>query len=207
MKTLAILGAGGHGKVVADTALSCGWEDIVFFDHAWPNNKLNSCWPIIGNTESFHKYCSNYEAVIVAIGNCKIRFVESNRARDAGASLATIVHAKAILSSFAKVEPGTVILAGAIINIDAHIGFASIVNVGSTVDHDCTLGDAVHVAPGANLSGNVSVGSCTWIGVGSAIRQGITIGSNTTIGAGAVVVSDVPDNITVVGNPAKVLRT
>lgn len=207
MRSLAILGAGGHGKVVADTALSCGWEDIVFFDHAWPQHKSNGYWPIIGNTESFHQNCSNYDGVVVAIGNCKTRFSESDRARGAGATLATIVHPSAIISSFAKVEPGSVVLAGAIINIDAYIGFASIINVGATVDHDCVLADAVHIAPGANLSGNVSVGPCAWIGVGSAIRQGIMIGSHTTIGAGAVVVSDIPDNITVVGNPAKILRT
>ena len=193
--------------MVADTALVSGWNDIVFFDHAWPNHLSNGCWPITGNTESFHQNYSNYDAVVIAIGNCKIRFDEYHRARAAGATLATIIHPSATLSPFAKVEPGTVVLAGAIINIDAHIGFASIVNVGATVDHDCILGDAVHVAPGANLSGNVTVGPCAWIGVGSAIRQGITIGSHSTIGAGAVVVSDVPDNTTVVGNPAKILRT
>ena len=193
--------------MVADTALASGWKDIVFFDHVWPNQKSNGYWPIIGNTESFHQNYSNYDGIVVAIGNCKIRFDESNRARSAGATLATIVHPSATLSSFAKVESGTVVLAGAIINIDTRIGFASIVNVGATVDHDCIIGDAVHVAPGANLSGNVSVGLCTWIGVGSAIRQGITIGNFTTIGAGAVVVSDVPDNMVVVGNPAKTLRT
>lgn len=193
--------------MVADTALSSGWEDIVFFDHAWPQHKSNGYWPIIGNTESFHQNSSNYDGVVIAIGNCKIRFDESNRARAAGANLTTIIHPTATLSAFAKVEPGTVVLAGAIINIDAYIGFASIVNVGATVDHDCVLGDGVHVAPGANLSGNVNVGLCAWIGVGSAIRQGITIGSHTTIGAGAVVVNDVPDNTTVVGNPAKILRT
>ena len=192
--------------MVADAALASGWDDVVFYDQEWPRHHKNGRWPVVGNTESFHQSCLNYDGVIVAIGNSQIRFDESSRIRSADAPLCTIIHPAATLSSFAEVGVGVVILAGAIINVDAFIGFASIVNVGATVDHDCVLAESVHVAPGANLSGNITVGPCTWIGVGSTIRQGLTIGHHVMVGAGAVVVSDVPDNTTVVGNPAKVLQ-
>ncbi|MBT6282943.1 MAG: acetyltransferase, partial [Phycisphaerae bacterium] len=76
---------------------------------------------------------------------------------------------------------------------------------GATVDHDCELADGVHISPGANLGGNVTVGECSWIGIGACVKNGVTIGKNVIVGAGAAVVQDVPDNVTVVGVPAKEL--
>ena len=72
-------------------------------------------------------------------------------------------------------------------------------------EYDCVLADGVHVSPGANLAGAVSVGVCSWVGIGASVKQCLLIGSNVVVGAGAAVVSDVADNLTVVGVPAKAL--
>jgi sugar O-acyltransferase (sialic acid O-acetyltransferase NeuD family) len=204
MKTLAILGASGHGKVVADAALCSGWRDVVFFDDTWPELKEIGLWSVVGNTESLLTTASLYDEVIVAIGSNRTRLERINQLRRAGIPLATIVHPSAVLSAHAKIEAGSVVFAGAIINIDCSIGAGCIINTGATLDHDCKLGEAVHVSPGANLAGGVHVGNLSWIGIGSSVRQNIVIGSEAIIGAGAVVVHDIHDNCTAVGVPARI---
>ena len=203
MKRLALLGASGHGKVVADAALSAGWTHVDFFDDSWPGHRENGPWPVVGTSAALLERLKDYDGVTVSIGNCAIRWKKQCELEAASAALATVVHPAASVSRHAVLGAGTVVMAGAVVQIDASIGPAGIINTGATVDHDCRLAHAVHVAPGANLSGGVTVGACSWIGVGAAVRQGIAIGSQVLIGAGAVVVRAIPDGQTLIGNPAR----
>lgn len=206
MKRLALLGASGHGKVVADTALEAGWDEVVFFDDAWPQRFNNGCWPVEGTNSDLLAGLGCFDGVIVSIGNCAIRLDKQRMLSEAGGRLVTIVHPSAVVSRYATLGVGSVVMAGAAVNVDVLIGAAGIVNTGATVDHDCQLADAVHICPGAHLSGDVRVGSCSWIGVGAAVRQGLTIGRDVIVGAGGIVVADVADGLTVAGNPARTLR-
>ena len=206
MNQLALLGASGHGKVVADAALAAGWKSVVFFDDAWPGVLTNGHWPVVGDTANLLTCLPEFDGVIIAIGNCTIRWQKQELLQSAGARMATIVHPRACVSDYARLGAGTVVMAGAVVNVDAVVGDACIINTGATVDHDCVLKQGVHISPGANLSGNVTVGSCSWIGVGAAVRQLTRIGANVMVGAGAVVVKPVPDGQTVVGNPARLMR-
>lgn len=203
---LAILGASGHGKVIADSALAAGWRQVVFFDDAWPGVSGIGPWKVAGATGQLLSRLNEFDGVIVGIGNCGIRAEKHRLLAAAGARCATIIHPRAWVSPHAVVGVGSVIMAGAVVNIDARIGEAGIVNTGATVDHDCVLEEAVHISPGAHLSGHVRVGAASWIGVGAAVRQGLVIGTGTVVGAGAVVVKPVPDGTTVVGNPAAPIR-
>ena len=200
---LAILGASGHGKVLADIAELTGWDQVVFFDDAWPENKVNSVWQIIGNTQDLLENLANYTGVIVAIGNNKIRQQKLKQLQSARAKIITLIHPSAIISKYSEIGIGSVVVAGAVINPDCIIGSGAIINTCSSVGHDCILGDAVHVCPGARLAGGAVVGDRAWVGVGSSVRQLITIGEDAIIGAGSAVVKDVKANATVMGVPAK----
>jgi sugar O-acyltransferase (sialic acid O-acetyltransferase NeuD family) len=202
MKKLAILGASGHGKVVADLALTCGWSAVSFFDDAWPDIVRNGAWDVVGDSGSLIKNISDYAGVIVAIGECTIRLAKQTQLAQENGRLVTIIHPTASISPYATIGAGVVIMAGVVISVDTSIGDASIINSGAIVEHDCVLGNAVHIAPGAVLSGNVTVGDRSWIGVGAIARQGARIGAGVTVGAGAVVLDQVRDGLTVVGCPA-----
>lgn len=205
MKRLALLGASGHGKVVADIALTAGWQEVVFFDDAWPTMMVNGHWPVVGDTAVLQGQLHEFDGVLVAIGNCNIRLEKQQVLKKAGAAIPTLVHPHACVSRFVRLGAGTVVMAGAVVNVDASVGDACIINTGSTIDHDCVLSCGVHISPGANLSGNVTVGSCSWIGVGSAVKQGVNIGCRVMVGAGSVVIGNIPDDSTVVGVPARPL--
>lgn len=203
MKRLALLGASGHGKVVADAAQSSGWASIDFFDDAWPRLERNGPWPVVGDSVALLARLSEYDGVLVSIGDGPVRWRIHQQLQTEGACLASVVHPASTVSPHAILGPGTVVMAGAVINIGCVIGPACIINTGATVDHDCELVEAVHVGPGAHLSGNVKVGACSWVGVGACVRQGMVIGAGAMVGAGAVVVSTVADGQTVVGVPAR----
>jgi sugar O-acyltransferase (sialic acid O-acetyltransferase NeuD family) len=202
---LAILGASGHGKVVADMALLLGYTDVVFFDDAWPIKNSVGCWSVIGTTETLLGSMTDFDAVIVGIGDNRVRLEKHTLLAASGAPLVTLVHPAAVVSDFAQIGIGSVICAGAVVNVDATLGFGVVVNTGATVDHDCQLADGVHIAPGAHLSGDVYVGVSSWVGVAACVKQGLHIGSDVMVGAGAVVVSNIPDGVTVMGNPARLI--
>ncbi len=203
MKRLAILGASGHGKVVAEIAELCGWDEVHFYDDAWPNINKNGPWHVLGNTNDLLKKLSDYDHAFVAIGTNAIRYEKSVFLVSKGFALATLIHPLAIVSSYSEVSTGSVIMAGAVINPFVKIGIASIINTSATVDHDCIIDHGVHVSPGANIAGTVTVGALSWVGIGACIKQNISIGRQVIVGAGAVVVNNIADGLTIVGTPAK----
>jgi acetyltransferase-like isoleucine patch superfamily enzyme len=94
-------------------------------------------------------------------------------------------------------------VSGAVVNVDSHLCQGAIVNTRASVDHDCFVGSYSHICPAAALAGSVTVGSHSWIGIGSQVKQGVCIGDDVIVGAGATVLSDISENLTVVGTPAR----
>lgn len=198
-KTIQILGAGGHAKVVVDAwTANGGHVQIVADDDPL---RLHFLGMRVARQDALHPMLP----VVVTIGDNRTRL--SLAGRLANASFATVVHPSAFVSITSTIGQGSVVLAGAIINPHVVIGTHSIINTGAVIEHDCILEDGVHVAPGAVLCGGVSVGLGTLIGAGAVIIPGKKIGTHCIIGAGAVVLHDLPDNAVAVGNPAKIIRT
>lgn len=206
MNRLAILGASGHGKVVADTAELCGWGVIEFFDDAWPSISKNGIWPVVGTSNDLAERFLEFDGVLVAIGSNKTRQQKLSELKSIGAPIPVLVHPSATVSRHATLACGVVVFASAVVNAYASIGEGAILNTGCSVDHDCVIADAVHLSPGVRLAGAVRVGEQSWIGIGACVRQLVHIGSRVTIGAGAAVIANVADDLTMVGVPAQPLR-
>jgi len=205
MKRLAVLGASGHGKVVAEIAELLGWN-VTFFDDAFPEMSKLEVWQVKGTTTDLLATLSDFEGCIVAIGNNEIRLDKALMLESKQANLVALVHPLAVVSQYSQVGVGSVVMAGAVINPFTSIELANIINTGATIDHDCILGAGVHISPGANLAGAVCIGNQSWVGIGAVIKQGLLIGEKVTVGAGAVVVSNLPSNVVAIGVPAKVKK-
>jgi sugar O-acyltransferase (sialic acid O-acetyltransferase NeuD family) len=199
---LAIIGAGGHAKVVADTAILAGWEIIGFADDRAEAKLFN--FPYLGKVNTL-KLPENTKAV-VAIGANRIR----ERIASTFASRlqwATIIHPRAIVSSRAKIDVGTVVFAGAVIQADTMVGRHCIINTLASVDHDCSAEDYCHIAPNATLTGSVVLEIGAFVGAGSTIIPGCRMEKWSTLGAGAVLVSDLEQDSVFAGIPARKLRS
>lgn len=207
MTRLVIVGAGGHGKVVADSASSQGrWSSVSFVDDRPGARQDVLGLSIVGTTADISRLVDGNTEIVVAIGDGKRRLELLLDYHRLGYPVVTVTHPAATVSRFSEVGAGSVIFAGAVIQPGAVLGLGCIVSTGATVDHDCSLGNVVHVCPGAHLAGNVVVGTGSWLGVGSAVRHGIRIGEWAMIGAGAAVVAHVPDGTTAMGVPARAAR-
>lgn len=204
MNSLLILGAGGHGKVVADAALATGeWREIAFLDDRVATIGLVLDLSVIGEIDALTSFTARFSHAVVAVGDARRRLQLIDDLARNGYAVPVIVHPRATISAFAKLASGTVVMAGAVVNPDVAIGSGVIINTGACVDHDCRLGNGVHICTAASLAGNVAVHDRSWIGIGACVKQGVTIGHDVMVGAGATVTEDVPDGLRVVGTPAR----
>lgn len=201
-KRLVIIGASGHGKVIADIAMKLNrYEEICFLDD---NVTIKECsgFPVIGTSRDFLTYRDDSE-FIIGIGNAKIRNRITDMLEHESASITTLVHPNSSIGQNVIIGQGTVVMAGAVINSDSKIGKSCIINTCASVDHDCVLEDYVHVAVGAHVCGTVQVGHHTWIGAGVTVINNLSVCPESMIGAGAVVIKDIIESGTYLGVPVR----
>ncbi len=202
-KTLVVIGAGGHGKVIADIALKTGYKNVLFLDDNFGETECAGC-AVAGKTDVFLNYIKH--DFFVAVGNAKIREKFINNLKKNHCKIVKLIHPDAVISRRVKIGAGTAVMAGVVINSDADIGEGCIINTSSSVDHDCRISDYVHIAVGAHLAGNVGVGRSTWIGAGTTVINNIQICPNCMIGAGAAVVKNIDEPGTYVGVPSHKIK-
>ena len=199
---LLIIGASGHGKVVADIAIKMNkWKKINFLDD---NESIKMCMGIevIGKSADAFTYIDEAD-IFIAIGNnaTRERFYET--LAPAGASIPTLIHPNAVIGPEVELGAGTVVMAGAVINSSTKMGKACLVNTGVIIEHDNMIEDFVHISPGALLSGYCKVGRSSWLGIRSVVICHINITSDCKINDGAAVIRDITEPGTYVGNPVR----
>lgn len=191
-----IIGAGGHGKIVAEIVELLDETIYSFIDE---NSSVKQLWeyPVI------HEFTNSEVNAIIAIGDNQVRKRISERYK---MNFISLFHPFSQISPRSFIAEGTVIVGGVIINANAIIGKHVIVNTNSSVGHDVCIEDYVHIAPNVALAGHAYVGEGTFVGMGASVLPGVKIGKWCTVGAGSVVLENVPDRTTVVGNPARVIN-
>lgn len=203
-RSLLIVGAGGHGRVVADAArLSRQWERIAFVDDRYPELLSSGVWSVIGAVAELDSLVSDWGEAVIAVGDNTTRIEILERTKSCGFDIVSIIHPSAQITEDVVIGKGSVVFANAVINTGSELGAACIVNTAATVDHDNQIGDGVHISPGAHLGGNVDVGARSWIGIGASVIHGCVIGHDVIVGAGAAVIDDIASGLTVVGVPAR----
>jgi sugar O-acyltransferase (sialic acid O-acetyltransferase NeuD family) len=206
---ILIIGAGGHGRVVADALLEArragaDVEPVGFLDdEASRVGQQYLSLRVVGGLDARAR--TPHDAVIVAIGDNVARARVMAAMEAAGERIAVSRHPTAIVAADVEMDAGSMISAGARIMTGSRMGRGVIVNTGAIVDHDARLGDYAHVAPGVVLGGDVAVGAGTLVGLGARVLPGVRLGTRVTIGAGSVVLADVPDGATYAGVPARLI--
>lgn len=196
MKVL-VIGAGGHGRVCAETAMAAGFQVRALCDAALETgSSVNGIEVFKADTvasiaETFD--CSD-TGIIVAIGDNDTRMKHLTEAEGLGFALPAIIHPSAVVSPSADIGPGTVVIANCVVNANAKIGKGCILNTACSIDHDNVLEDGVQICPGVRSAGTVTFGEKAFVGTGAIIVPGVTIGRRAHVAAGALVVSDVADN-------------
>ena len=206
------LGGGGHALVIIESIhLSQAATVVAVLDpkeSTWGEDLAGV--PIMGGDDLLGELAGDTVNCFVvglgSVGNSKPRERLFKLGLSHDLIPLTVVHPRAICSSWAVLGHGAQLLPGSIVNPGAKLGDNVIINSGAIVEHHCTVGNHTHIATGAHLSGSVTVGAGAHIGVGSSIRQGITVGDRAVVGAGAVVVKDVSPGDTVVGVPAQPIQ-
>lgn len=191
MRRLLIVGAGGHGRALADAIVAGGCDTVAgFVDDAGVTLQRIHDWPIFGTLADILQ-CRQYaDAIVVAIGNNVVRARAHSAVRAAGFPLATVIHPEAVVSPRARLGEGTVVMACAVVGTDARLGEGVIVNCGAIVDHDCRVGDFAHLSVRAAMSGGTSLGRLAWMQAGSVLAYGVDVPDEEVVTPGKAVCKD-----------------
>lgn len=203
--SLLILGAGGHGRVIAETAQRAGlYKRIAFLD----DSGASECggFAILGCFNEYTRFADRFADATVALGDNMMRLSWLRRLEEAGYRLPVLIHPSAVVGRGAVIGKGSVVLSGAVVVTGAALGIGCIVNTLAGVDHDCRLGDGVHICPGAHLAGSVQIGELTTVYTGASAANNVKIGARSRVAAGAAVVHDLPCNVLAAGIPAVVKK-
>jgi acetyltransferase EpsM len=203
---LIILGTRVFAEEVADLVADCAEFELVAFGENWDRTRCGR--PLLGLpviwVDELGPLAATHVA-ICAIGTTHrsafVRQVEAMTFR-----FATVRHPTARVSRTSTVGPGSILSAGVIVAAHTTIGGHVIVNRGSLIGHHTAIGDCVTISPGANIAGRITIGDGTYVGMGAIILDSLKIGSGSVIGAGSLVTKDVPDNVQVMGVPARITK-
>ena len=206
MECVALIGGGGHARVVAEAVLSAGRYDLLGFVDPSPCRETVERLGLarLGDEDAL----AGFQDVVAVLGFGTLgpgerRQDAVRRVSPLVAGWATVVHPAAWVSPSARLGEGTVVMAGAVIQTGATVGRHCVINSGAVIEHDVRVADHVQIAPGVVVGGGARVGEASFIGLGARVRDHVTVGGGCVVGMGAVVTGDVPDGARVLGMPAR----
>ena len=206
-KSVIIIGAGGHAKVIIEILKSCNIKIAYCIGQ---ENDSETCLgiPVLKGDHNLEKlFNTGFKKIFIAIGSNNLRAKITKEIKEIGFEIINAISPYSIISKNATLGTGIAIMPGAIINASCNISDNSIINTGATIDHDCSVGIGCHIGPQCALAGNVTIGEGTFLGIGTKVIPGILIGTNSILGAGSVVINNIKSNCTAVGVPAKTIKT
>ena len=197
---LLILGAGGHGRAVADLAAECGWTVAGFTDSSPGPGVLGGDDDVEGLIRT-----GEADAAIVGVGNTALyrRTKLFELLKKAGATTPTLVHPRASVARTCRIGEGTVVFPGVVLGAAVEVGDNVVLYSNTVAEHDSRIASHAYLSPGAILSGSVTVEAGAFVGAGAVLLPGISVGPGATVGAGAVVTARVAAGATVLGSPAR----
>lgn len=212
-RPIVIIGAGGHARDILDVfeahrATSLDFEVLGFVvERAYfqPGSIVNGL-PIMGDFDWLTERLGSVE-VVCGVGEPRLRRRLTQLLLSHGARFASVVHPSSTLTRRVHLSEGTIVGAGVVMTSNVRVGAHAHVNIGCTLAHDVEIGDFAMIAPGAHLSGNVRIGTGTTVGTGATIIEKVSVGAWSIIGAGSSVIRDVPNDVTVVGCPGRIVKT
>lgn len=205
---VAIVGAGGHGRVILDAVRSAGGRVLGFLDDgpSMQGREISGVRVLGGLERASSLARDEGAAFIVGIGDNVVRGRVIRQLLEWGLPLASAVHARAVVAPDVVVGAGVVVMPGAVVNTGSSLGLGVVVNTSASLDHDNELMEGAHAMPGATLAGAVVLGRYATVGSGAVVLPGVRIGDNAYVGAGAVAREDVMPDTVVVGVPARFLK-
>ncbi len=192
-KKLAIIGAGGHGKVVGEIALLNEYKIVDFFDDR--ANEINDFpFNVVDTLNYLKEHQNEYDDFFVAIGDNKLRRDKIVWLKKNKMNIVNLIHPKSVISKFCLLGLGICAMANSTVNPGVVIKEGVIINTSASVDHDCIIDDYSHISPNCSLSGNVKIGKFTHLGTGTSVHPGINIGDNVKTGIGSKIFNNVLDD-------------
>lgn len=208
MHDLVIYGAGGLGREVAEIVRRINerhrfWNLLGFLDDGAEAGTLSGGLPVLGGRSVAEEFDGPLDVVLSIARPSDKRAIYEALKRCPHVRFPNVIDTDSKLSSRIAMEEGVVVSHFCSLSVDISLGRCVFINTGSHVGHDSVLGDFCSVMPNVNISGNVTIGAESTIGAGASILQGRSVGSGVMVGMGTIVLTDVPDACTVLGNPAR----
>ena len=192
-KKLAIIGAGGHGKVVGEIALLSHYNIIDFFDDRANEIEVFPC-NIVDNLDYLKDHLNDYNAFFVAIGDNQTRSDKMEWLKKYKVNIISLAHPKSTISKFSSLGAGTCVMANAVVNPGTLIKEGAIINTSASIDHDCIIEKFAHISPNCSLSGSVRIGEFVHLGSGTSVHPEISIGNKVKTGVGSKVFKNISDD-------------
>lgn len=211
MKNIIIVGAGGLGREVAwlieriNEESSNKWKILGFADDGVAEGTRIQDFPVLGNVAYLLKVEEKTDVVCaIAKPEIKKKIIEQLQSNDK-LSFPNLIDPDAIWSDSVQIGMGNIICANVVLSVNVQIEDFILIDWNSTIGHETQIKSYATLYPGVNVSGNTVIGSGTEIGTAACIIQGKQVGSHVVVGAGTVVIRDIENDCTVVGNPARMI--